>query len=103
MEGVEPYAAALRNAGAEVNIFSKADSTIPAVARNEWDLLSARYGGRIPDSVLPTTKMFEANQSWAQLLNHENYTVINLGNPFRRPPSPFFDMEQMVIFGRSPR
>lgn len=103
MEGVEPYAAALRSEVAEVNIFSKIDSTIPAVARNEWDLLSSRYGKGIPENILPATRMFEANQSWAQLLNDENYTVINLGNPFNRPPSVFFDMEQAAIFGGSPR
>ena len=106
MDAVEGYAAALRANGIEPYLFSsslESGMTVPTIARKEFSILSDAYGGKIPDSVLPSTKMFYANESWALRLRQENYTVIDLGNPFNNPnKSLFFEMEQNIIFGRNP-
>jgi hypothetical protein len=98
MDAVEPYAGALRAQGYDVNVFSQKDLSIPTYARQQWNDLVETYG-RIPEEMIPQTKMFEANQGWAELLKHENYSVINLGNPFGQTRvSPFFEMEQNILF-----
>jgi len=103
MDAVNGYAAALRQQGVDPYLFSdamEAGVTVPAFARQEFSVLKDAYGGVIPDSVLPSTKMFQTNEAWAQILKHENYTVIDLGNPFNNPRSSlFFNAEQRVIFG----
>ena len=103
MDAVNGYAAALRSQGIEPYLFSNsldAGLTIPTIARQEFSALSDIYGGTIPDSVLPSTKMFQTNEAWAQLLKQQNYTVIDLGNPFVNPtPSLFYNAEQKVLFG----
>jgi hypothetical protein len=103
MDAVNGYAATLRTQGIEPYLFSSsmdAGMTVPTIARKEFSFLSDAYGGTIPDSVLPRTKMFQTNEAWAQILKRENYTVIDLGNPFNNPkPSLFFNAEQNIIFG----
>lgn len=103
MDAVNGYAAALRTQGIEPYLFSssmEAGMTVPTVARNEFSALSRVYGGTIPDSVLPSTKMFQTSEAWAQILKQQNYTVIDLGNPFNNPKSSlFFNVEQNIIFG----
>ena len=104
MDAVEGYAVALRsNNNIEPYLFSRSmesGMTVPTIARREFSILSDAYGGKIPDLILPSTKMFQTNESWAQLLKQENYTVIDLGNPFNNPnPSLFFNMERSVLFG----
>lgn len=99
MDAVEPYADALRAQGIEVNVFSAVDKTVPAYARKQWDILRQQYG-RIPDDILPQTKMYQANEGWAQLIKHDGSTVINIGNPFNQGESLFFNMEQKTIFGQ---
>ena len=100
MDAVEPYADALRAKGIDVNVFSSADFTVPTYARKQWDMLRSQYNGRIPNDILPETQMFKANEGWAELIKHDNSTVINIGNPFNQGDSVFFNMEQQLIFGK---
>ncbi|MEJ1964198.1 MAG: LysM peptidoglycan-binding domain-containing protein [Gammaproteobacteria bacterium] len=103
MRAVESYTDHLRSKGYEVNIFSsrRDELSIPTTAREQFEILTEQYGGRIPDSMIPNTKMFQTNSGWAELVRNEGYTVVNLGNPFNSSRSAFFDMERQVIFGRS--
>jgi hypothetical protein len=101
MDAVEPYADALRVQGYDVNIFSQKDLSIPTYARQQWNDLLETYG-QIPEQMILKTKMFGANQGWAELIKHENYRVIHLGNPFGSTRvSPFVEMEQGILFPKA--
>ncbi|HZV64534.1 MAG TPA: hypothetical protein VFG03_06465, partial [Telluria sp.] len=105
MDAVNGYAAALRAQGIDPYLFSSsldAGMTVPTIARQEFSALSRVYNGTIPDSALLNTKMFQTNEAWAQLLKNQNYTVIDLGNPFNNSKSSlFFNVEQKIIFGET--
>lgn len=97
MKGVEPYAQKLRGAGEDVEIFS--GPRISDAANAEFKALADQFGGKIPDDVLASTRMYKENAAWAQKLIDEGYTVVDVGNPFGAGRSVFYDMEQQLLFG----
>jgi hypothetical protein len=43
--------------------------------------------------------LFQENVAWAQKLAREGYTVVDSGAAVGSTASPFYDAEQMIIFG----
>ena len=96
-QAVNPYAEGLSAEGYNVETFS--GDKISPEANAEWNDLRASYNNKIPDDVLPNTKMYQENQAWAQKLANQGYTVVDVGNPANQGPSVFYEMEKSTIFG----
>ena len=93
--GVRDYAAGLTEKGYKVEVFD--GNMIPTAAKSEFTELTK--AGRLSDSELVNTKMYAANREWAQKLVDQGYTVVDIGNPYQKGLSPFYEMEKSIIFG----
>jgi hypothetical protein len=43
--------------------------------------------------------MYSENVAWAEISKGKGYTVVDIGNPFGKENSVFYDMEQSIFFG----
>ena len=118
-KGVEPYEKALRaKYGDDVHIeIFKADHLTDAEAKQfdaAWKEFEKAAAKRklthpndpyLPDSEVEKSAMYQANKAWAEKLEREGYTVIDIGEPPLGPgdkpftKSPFYEMEKGTISG----
>ncbi len=97
-DAVQPYTKGLQEAGYNVETFG-GDKISPG-AQAEWNMLRKKYAPNpIPEDVVRNSQMFEENQAWASKLGEQGYTVVDVGNPGGRSPSPFYEMEKQILFG----
>ena len=98
-DAVNPYAAGLAAQGHDVETFT-GDQISPA-AVSDWESLKNDYAPNyIPPDKVVASKMFQDNQAWAQKMVDKGYTIVSVGNPGNLRESPFFEMEQKIIFGK---
>ncbi|MDH5729157.1 MAG: hypothetical protein OEZ58_09220 [Gammaproteobacteria bacterium] len=98
INGVRDYAAVLQKKGYDVELFD--GDMIPRSARKEFERLT-EGGRRLTNPELVKTEMYQANKAWAQKIESEGYTIIDIGNPHNQGFSPFYAVEKQTIFGGS--
>jgi len=96
INGVRDYAAALQKQGYDVELFD--GDMIPRSASKDFERLT-EGGRRLTNSELVKSEMFKANKAWAQKIESEGYTIIDIGNPHNQGFSPFYSVEKLNIFG----
>jgi len=97
-DAVQPYTKGLQEAGYNVETFG--GDKISSGAQAEWNMLRKKYAPNpIPEDAVRNSQMFEENQAWARKLGEQGYTVVDVGNPGGRSPSPFYEMEKQILFG----
>jgi hypothetical protein len=98
MNAVRAEAERLRAQGYDVEIFD--GNMISEEANTNFKAIAQTYeDGRIPDAAIPETTMYKENMTWAQKLVDQDYTVLDIGNPTGKGPSPFYSGEGSIIFG----
>ena len=103
-KGVKHFAEKLKQQGYDVEIFD--GDIVPNSAiedfQNRIDIKKKLYGhGWLTSEELEKTEMYKANKKWAEKLVEEDYTVVDLGNPYQKEKSPFYELEQTSIFGEN--
>jgi hypothetical protein len=99
--GVEDFGAELKRQGHDVELFDKPSPEAQADFANRLKIHREKVGdpnARLPDSEVSQSVMFKENQAWAQKLKNEGYTVVDTGNPSGAGSSPFYQMEQSILF-----
>ena len=95
IQGVRDYAEALKAKGIDVELFD--GNNIPRSARKEFERLTE--GGRwLTNNDLVKTEMYQANKTWANKIQQQGYTIIDIGNPHNQGFSPFYAIEKLTIF-----
>lgn len=104
---VFPYAAELEKHGYAVETFSG-----DLVPKGVWDefkaaieakkLATGKPNVKLDDAEVAQTRMYQANEAWAQKLADDGYTVVDVGAPPGSKPSAFYEMEKATIFGDKP-
>jgi hypothetical protein len=96
MPDVRRYAQALKDQGYNVEIFD--GPVVSESAKSEWTALT-QGGARLSPSELAQTKMFQENAAWAQKLQADGSTIVDIDNPRGQGASDFYSMEGATIFG----
>lgn len=97
-KGVSYIAKSLAGKGHDVEIFS--EKIFSQDAKFEFDELIKKFpNGRVPDDIVKTTKLFEENLDWANKIKNQDYTILDLGDPYNKKSSVWFEMEKKTIFG----
>jgi hypothetical protein len=94
--GVQQLAEALKQAGIDIEIFEPKDN----VRREFAALKAAAPGGRLTDSELRATMMFQENENWIRKCLEDGYTIIDMGNPYGKEASVFYEMEKLILSER---
>jgi hypothetical protein len=94
---VVDYVTELRALGYETELF--AGSKITRAARKELADRVKVLGRNLTPSELETTIAYQQNMEWAKWVKDDGFTVIDLGNPNKKPYSHFYNGECINIFG----
>lgn len=102
MPAVRGYAKALRRSGGHRSTEIFDGHVISRSAKKEFKRLKREFGENIPPEVLQKSKMYNENLKWAQKLQQDGYTIVDIGDPYqletsKRGPSPFYRLEHEEI------
>lgn len=103
MDAVSPYSSRLERAFLErgINVkpetFSLDSGTLSQKAADSLNFLRRTNQGRLSDEQLKETLVYRENRSWAQKLRDQDYTIVDLGNPFGKEESIFYNLERRIL------
>lgn len=104
--GVRDYGAGLSGLGYKTELFDGANIAKPAL--DEFQQLASQakqdFAAGIRNSEYLTagevkqTMLYKENIEWATKLKAQDYTVVDLGNPYNLDNSAFYDAETKILF-----
>jgi len=99
---VEEFAEFLRSQGHDVETITdvpgnqEAWKEFKSSLRKRQEISGSAY--RLTDEEIMGTRFYQLDKTWAIGLRQQKYTVIDTGNPLKRSPSVFLNMEYQHTF-----